>query len=132
AGVADRACGGRAFGVCAGWIETEFSAGLEPQETPPAPPESPAERRSRLTVEVGGKRLEVTVPAVFGVSGATASSSYSPERAVPTRSSSRRSRSGSGGGTAAGGPPPTPTQGGIVKIVAEGGVPRSARDAVGG
>src|ERR1700754_1821896 len=45
------------------WIETEFDTPMPAQETAEA--ESPAERE-RLTVEVGGKRLGVGVPAGLG------------------------------------------------------------------
>jgi acetyl-CoA/propionyl-CoA carboxylase biotin carboxyl carrier protein len=121
----DPAFTGPVFGVFTRWIETEFSARLEPQDISPAAPEEP-EPRSRLTVEVGGKRLEVTVPAVLSVSGAAASS---PERTGPSRSSSRRSRSG-GPSKAAGDSLVTPMQGTIVKIVAEEGAAVSAGDTV--
>ena len=52
------------FSVFTRWIETEFTAELEPQDLVPAD-EADAERQ-RLTVEVGGKRLEVTLPATLG------------------------------------------------------------------
>jgi acetyl-CoA/propionyl-CoA/long-chain acyl-CoA carboxylase, biotin carboxylase, biotin carboxyl carrier protein len=121
----DPAFAGEKFGVYTRWIETEFSAPLEPQDVSGAGAEA-AEPRSRLTVEVGGKRLEVTVPAVLSVSGA---GSASPQRSGASRSS-RRSRSGGGGSKAAGDSLVTPMQGTIVKIVAEEGSVVSAGDTV--
>jgi acetyl-CoA/propionyl-CoA carboxylase biotin carboxyl carrier protein len=105
------------------WIETEFSAPLEPQDIPGT---EAAEPRSRLTVEVGGKRLEVTVPAVLSVSGA---GTASPQRNGASRSS-RRSRSGGGASKVTGDSLVTPMQGTIVKIVAEEGSVVSAGDTV--
>jgi acetyl-CoA/propionyl-CoA carboxylase biotin carboxyl carrier protein len=141
--VSDPAFTGPEFGVHTRWIETEFSAPLEPQSpaepsgsplgspsgSPSGSPDSGA-ARSRLTVEVGGKRLEVTVPAVFGVPGGTPSSSSSSERITPARSSSRRSRSGGGADKATGDSLVTPMQGTIVKIVADEGAAVSAGDTV--
>jgi acetyl-CoA/propionyl-CoA carboxylase, biotin carboxylase, biotin carboxyl carrier protein len=123
--VTDPAFTGPEFGVFTRWIETEFPAELEPQDITPAASQEP-EPRSRLTVEVGGKRLEVTVPAVLSVSGSAASS---PERTGSSRSSSRRSRSG-GPSKATGDSLVTPMQGTIVKIVAEEGSAVSAGDTV--
>src|SRR5580658_6502452 len=59
--VDDPAFAGDHLDVHTRWIETEFAAELEPQ--PIAPP-ADAPVRERLTVEVGGKRLEVVLPAV--------------------------------------------------------------------
>ncbi len=63
--VNDPAFTGEPFTVFTRWIETEFTAELAPQDLVPAA-EADAERQ-RLTVEVGGKRLEVTLPATLGV-----------------------------------------------------------------
>jgi acetyl-CoA/propionyl-CoA carboxylase biotin carboxyl carrier protein len=87
------------------WIETEFSASLPAQE--PASVAEPADRES-LTVEVDGKRLEVTVPRRAPVS--TARSAERPRRA------SRQSAAAPAKDTLI-----TPMQGTIIKIaVAEG------------
>ena len=68
--VNDPAFTGEPFSVHTRWIETEFTGELEPQDLVPAA-EADAERE-RLTVEVGGKRLEVTLPAALGVHAAVA------------------------------------------------------------
>jgi acetyl-CoA/propionyl-CoA carboxylase biotin carboxyl carrier protein len=57
--VADPAFTSEPFTVHTRWIETEFAAGLLPQDPAAV---VPAADRERLTVEVGGKRLEVIVP----------------------------------------------------------------------
>ena len=52
------------FTVHTRWIETEFAGGLPPYSGPAGAPDGgPDEARERITVEVGGKRLEVVIPA---------------------------------------------------------------------
>jgi acetyl-CoA/propionyl-CoA carboxylase biotin carboxyl carrier protein len=87
--------------------------------------EEPA--RERLTVEVGGKRLEVVLPTALAVPAASGFSS-SPERARGSRTSSRRSRGAAG--KASGDWLVTPMQGTIVKIVAAEGQQVTAGETV--
>jgi acetyl-CoA/propionyl-CoA carboxylase biotin carboxyl carrier protein len=116
--VSDPAFTGEPFTVFTRWIETEFSAELEPQDLVPA---ATAEaQRQRLTVEVGGKRLEVTLPATLAVSAATATTG--------TRPSARRGKAASA--TSSGDSLVTPMQGTIVKIVAAEGQQVAADDIV--
>ncbi|MGH3272242.1 MAG: acetyl/propionyl/methylcrotonyl-CoA carboxylase subunit alpha [Trebonia sp.] len=124
--VNDPAFAGDHLDVHTRWIETEFAAELEPQPIAP-PADAPA--RERLTVEVGGKRLEIVLPAALSGPAASGTSSSSPERARGSRSASRRTR---GGGGAGGGGDAliTPMQGTIVKIVAAEGSVVKAGDAV--
>jgi acetyl-CoA/propionyl-CoA carboxylase biotin carboxyl carrier protein len=124
--VDDPAFAGDHFDVHTRWIETEFAAELEPQPIAP-PADAPA--RERLTVEVGGKRLEVVLPVALSAPAAPGTSPSSPERARGSRSASRRTR---GGGSAGGGGDAliTPMQGTIVKIVAAEGSVVKAGDAV--
>jgi acetyl-CoA/propionyl-CoA carboxylase biotin carboxyl carrier protein len=127
--VEDPAFAGEEFGVFTRWIETEFSAPLEPQDAGAAA-ESAA--RSRVVVEVGGKRLEVTLPADLTV---TANADAAQSRTQDPRPS-RRSRPGAGGksgsgkGAASGDSLVTPMQGTIVKIVAAEGSAVTAGDTV--
>jgi acetyl-CoA/propionyl-CoA carboxylase biotin carboxyl carrier protein len=127
--VEDPAFAGDHFAVHTRWIETEFAAALAPQE-PATTAAEPA--RERLTVEVGGKRLEVVVPAVLSVRAASGTAAISSERsrgsrAVPGERGARRSgsRAGVGGDALL-----SPMQGTIVKIVAAEGAPVSAGDTV--
>jgi acetyl-CoA/propionyl-CoA carboxylase biotin carboxyl carrier protein len=80
-------------------------------------------------VEVGGKRLEVVVPAVLSVAAAPpASGPASAERARASRGGARRS--GGQRGAASGDSLVTPMQGTIVKIVAAEGSQVAAGDTV--
>jgi acetyl-CoA/propionyl-CoA carboxylase biotin carboxyl carrier protein len=124
--VDDPAFAGDHLDVHTRWIETEFAAELEPQPIAP-PADAPA--RERLTVEVGGKRLEVVLPGALSVLAASGTSSSSPERARGSRPASRRTR-GAGGVGGGGDALITPMQGTIVKIVAAEGSVVKAGDAV--
>ncbi len=55
---------GARFAVHTRWIETEFSAPLEPSGAGAGMP--PPEPRQTVVVEVGGRRLEVSLPADLG------------------------------------------------------------------
>lgn len=97
-----------AFTVHTRWIETEWAGGVEPYSGTAGTGE--AEQRRRVTVEVGGKRLEVVLPADLG--GGTA-----PTAAQPARRGGRRAKAAVVGGDAL----VSPMQGTIVKVVAADG-----------
>jgi acetyl-CoA/propionyl-CoA carboxylase biotin carboxyl carrier protein len=120
--VNDPAFTGEPFSVFTRWIETEFTAELEPQELVPAA-EADAERQ-RLTVEVGGKRLEVTLPATAGFQAAL----NSAPAGGTSRPAGRRARGASP--KASGDSLVTPMQGTIVKIVAAEGQQVNADETV--
>jgi acetyl-CoA/propionyl-CoA carboxylase, biotin carboxylase, biotin carboxyl carrier protein len=120
--VNDPAFTGEPFSVFTLWIETEFTAELEPQDLVPAA-EADAERQ-RLTVEVGGKRLEVTLPATLGFPAAPSST----PAGGTSRPAGRRARGG--GPKASGDSLVTPMQGTIVKIVAAEGQQVNADETV--
>jgi acetyl-CoA/propionyl-CoA carboxylase biotin carboxyl carrier protein len=127
--VDDPAFAGDALEVHTRWIETEFVNELPPYagDGADAGEDGQAGERERITVEVGGKRLEVTIPAGLGglVPAGTA--------AAPGRSGGRRGRRGQGGagGAAANGNAlVSPMQGTIVKIVAAEGQAVSAGDTI--
>jgi acetyl-CoA/propionyl-CoA carboxylase biotin carboxyl carrier protein len=104
------------FTVHTRWIETEFTNNL-PAWTPDAPADTDAsaEDRQRVVVEVGGKRLEVVLPASLGTPG-TAAAAGKPGK------SKKRSRS-AGPAAATGNALTSPMQGTIVKVaVAHGDV----------
>ncbi|TLM84826.1 ATP-grasp domain-containing protein [Pseudarthrobacter sp. NamE2] len=104
------------FKVHTRWIETEFTNNL-PAWTPEGAAEAgTAEDRQRVVVEVGGKRLEVVLPASLGTPG-----TGSPAAAKSAKSR-KRSRSG-GPAAATGNALASPMQGTIVKVaVADGDV----------
>jgi acetyl-CoA/propionyl-CoA carboxylase biotin carboxyl carrier protein len=119
--VRDPAFTGEPFQVHTRWIETEFNNTIEPYSGPPAE-QAEAAPRERITVEVGGKRLEVVLPAGLGAA--------TPAAARPARRPSRRRRAGGDGATAAGDELASPMQGTITKIVAAEGEHVSAGDTV--
>jgi len=114
--VEDPAFAGDTLSVHTRWIETEFATPLTPQD-PPAPSD-PLSEPERLTVEVGGKRLEVVV---HGRPDFT-ERSRSPR---PVRRSSSRTAAGGGGDALV-----SPMQGTIVKLVAAEGDRVAAGDPV--
>ncbi|MCW2935166.1 MAG: Carbamoyl-phosphate synthase chain ATP-binding protein [Actinomycetia bacterium] len=120
--VNDPAFTGEPFSVFTRWIETEFTAELEPQELVPAA-EADAERQ-RLTVEVGGKRLEVTLPSTVGFQAAL----NSGPAGGTARPAGRRARGGKA--KASGDSLVTPMQGTIVKLVAAEGQQVNADETV--
>jgi acetyl-CoA/propionyl-CoA carboxylase biotin carboxyl carrier protein len=122
--VADPAFTSEPFSVHTRWIETEFGGDLPPYPGDQASPDGQVADRERITVEVGGKRLEVVLPAGFGAGPAQA-----PARRPPRERPGGGSRGG-GGGKPNGDALVSPMQGTIVKIVAEEGQAVSAGDTV--
>jgi acetyl-CoA/propionyl-CoA carboxylase biotin carboxyl carrier protein len=114
------------FTVHTGWIEAEFRNDLPPYSGEVASANgSGAPERERFTVEVGGKRLEVVLPADLA---RAAAGTQAAQRPAPSRR--RGGGRGGGGGPAGGDALVSPMQGTIVKIVAEEGQQVSAGDAV--
>ncbi|MEV4704125.1 biotin carboxylase N-terminal domain-containing protein [Actinoplanes sp. NPDC049316] len=110
--VRDPAFTGEPFTVHTRWIETEWEGGV-PAFTPPAAAAPEAPQRETVVVEVGGKRLEVTIPR----------SLMSGTPAAPGPRRPARRGSGSAGATAAGGAGAltAPMQGTVAKVaVADG------------
>jgi len=107
-----------AFSVYTSWIETEFTdalAALAPAAPAPAPAadEEPAPTE-RVVVEVGGKRLEVVIPAGLGLGGAAR---RRPNGAQAPRRAARRTAARAASTTSL----TSPMQGTIVKLnVTEG------------
>ena len=112
------------FRVHTRWIETEFSAEIPPYAGGIAGPEdSEPGGRETITVEVGRKRLEVTVPAGFGARAGSAPGTV-------TRPKTGGRRGGAGGGAPGGDELVSPMQGTIVKIVAADGEQVAAGDTI--
>lgn len=110
------------FSVHTRWIETTFAetvAGLAgpPQPTAPAEPEpEPEQLTERVVVEVGGKRIEVVLPAGLGLASGRTRSGLAARPNRPRRTSGRPVVSAANGTTLA-----SPMQGTIVKVaVADG------------
>jgi len=103
--------GDDAFTIHTRWIETEFDNDIPAYDIPAADAAEVAPRQE-LVIEVGGKRIAVSLPADLQLGGGG-----SPGR----QKAPKRTRS-AGGGAAAGGDALTaPMQGTIVKVVAADG-----------
>ena len=105
------------FKVHTRWIETDFVSDI-PAWTPTGT-EAQADdagERQRVVVEVGGKRLEVVLPASLGSMG-----SGSGAAGAKTAKSKKRSRSGGAGAAASGNGLASPMQGTIVKVAVSNG-----------
>ena len=113
------------FHVHTRWIETEFD------NTIPAYAGTPGEaaeagERTTVVVEVGGKRLEVTLPAELGVSATGGGgASRAGGKAAP-----KRSGKASGGAAVSGDSLTAPMQGTIVKVAVEDGQEVAAGDLI--
>jgi acetyl-CoA/propionyl-CoA/long-chain acyl-CoA carboxylase, biotin carboxylase, biotin carboxyl carrier protein len=99
---------GESFGVYTSWIETEYDNRIPPYDGA-AETAEPAERE-RVTVEVGGKRLEVVLP------GDLARASGPAAAAKPAKRAAKKAAAAAGGDTLA-----SPMQGTIVKVAVEDG-----------
>ncbi len=132
------------FAVHTRWIETEFAGKLPPYAGGDAGgvygDHDPAAGRERIVVEVGGKRLEVSIPAGFGLAGpggaGTAAGTGRGRMAGAGRAPGRpgrRADRGRGPGGSGGAEPDaltSPMQGTIVKIVAADGQRVTAGETV--
>jgi acetyl-CoA/propionyl-CoA carboxylase biotin carboxyl carrier protein len=108
------------FTVHTRWIETDFENTIEPYPGQPAEAAEP-EERERIVVEVGGRRLEVVLPAGLGATSRRGGGASRPSR----RSGARKTGSGASGDSLT-----SPMQGTIVKVVAEDGQQVAAGDLV--
>ncbi|MFF8815450.1 biotin/lipoyl-containing protein, partial [Streptomyces pactum] len=104
-----------AFSVHTRWIETEFVNEIPPFAAPAGDDaEGEAQARETVVVEVGGKRLEVSLPASLGV--ATAGAAGAAGGRKPKRKAAKRSGPAASGDALA-----SPMQGTIVKVAVEEG-----------
>ncbi len=120
--VSDPAFTSEPFSVHTRWIETEFDNQIPPYAEPNEDPDAPAERQT-VVVEVGGRRLEVSLPGGLALGGGGS---------VPGGAAAKPRRRGGGGsgGTAGGDALTSPMQGTIVKIAVEDGATVEAGDLV--
>ena len=116
--VRDEAFTSEPFRVHNRWIETEFDNDLPPH--PGSAEVSEPEPRERVVVEVGGRRLEVVLPAGLGATGA----------AGGTKAPPKRSAKKAGGAATSGASLTSPMQGTLVKVAVEDGATVAAGDLV--
>ena len=108
------------FAVHTRWIETEFDNTIPAYVATGTLPDVPAERQS-VVVEVGGRRLEVTLPAELA-----GRASGGAGKAAPAK----RARSASSGAAASGDSVAAPMQGTVVKVAVEEGQHVEAGDLI--
>ncbi|SDE92894.1 acetyl/propionyl/methylcrotonyl-CoA carboxylase subunit alpha [Pseudonocardia oroxyli] len=110
------------FTVHTRWIETEWNNTVEPF-TNPAEAEEDTAPRQNVVVEVGGKRLEVSLPGDISFGGGGGGGAAA--KAKP------RKRAGGGGGAKVSGDAVTaPMQGTIIKVAVNDGDTVSAGDLI--
>ncbi|HEY0542681.1 MAG TPA: acetyl/propionyl/methylcrotonyl-CoA carboxylase subunit alpha [Actinoallomurus sp.] len=117
--VRDEAFTSEPFTVHTRWIETEWDNQVPPYDAAPAEQDEETPRQT-VVVEVGGRRLEVSLPAGLAAGGAAPGAAAKP-----------RKRGGGGSGSAASGDSLTaPMQGTIVKVAVEDGGTVEAGDLI--
>jgi acetyl-CoA/propionyl-CoA carboxylase biotin carboxyl carrier protein len=117
--VRDEAFTSEPFTVHTRWIETEWDNQVPPYDAAPADEDEDAPRQT-VVVEIGGRRLEVSLPAGLASGGAAPGAAAKP-----------RKRGGGGSGSAASGDSLTsPMQGTIVKVAVEDGATVEAGDLI--
>jgi acetyl-CoA/propionyl-CoA carboxylase, biotin carboxylase, biotin carboxyl carrier protein len=99
------------FGVYTSWIETEFDNQITPYAGAAAHAADPDERQT-VVVEVGGRRIEVSLPGGLGAVGTGGGGGAKK----PKRSSAKKA-----GAAASGDSVTSPMQGTIVKVAVEEG-----------
>ncbi len=102
------------FGVYTSWIETEFDNQIAPYAGGAESPE--AEERQSVTVEVGGRRLEVVLPAGLGGMAVAGGAGGAGGAAKPKRAKGKKAGAAASGDSVA-----SPMQGTIVKVAVEEG-----------
>ncbi len=100
------------FSVHTRWIETEFENTIEPFVAPEAPEAEEEEPRQNVVVEVGGRRLEVSLPGGFSLDSGGGGAAV---KAKP------RKRAGGTKAAVSGDAVTAPMQGTIVKVAVEEG-----------
>jgi acetyl-CoA/propionyl-CoA carboxylase biotin carboxyl carrier protein len=117
--VRDEAFTTEPFTVHTRWIETEWDNQVPPYDAAPAEAEEEAPRQT-VVVEVGGRRLEVSLPAGLAAGGAAPGAAAKP----------RKRGGGSSSSAASGDTLTSPMQGTIVKVAVEDGATVEAGDLV--
>ncbi|MGY1731909.1 acetyl/propionyl/methylcrotonyl-CoA carboxylase subunit alpha [Geodermatophilus sp. SYSU D01045] len=120
--VRDEAFTGEPFTVHTRWIETEWDNRVQPYGAAPAGAEEEASRQT-VVVEVGGRRLEVSLPAGLAAGGGA-------PVAAGGGAKPRKRGSGHGGSAVSGDSLTSPMQGTIVKVAVDEGDTVEAGDLV--
>jgi acetyl-CoA/propionyl-CoA carboxylase biotin carboxyl carrier protein len=108
------------FSIHTRWIETEFNNSI-PAWVPVSVDPAPEEARQRVTVEVGGRRLEVVLPAGLGSGNGRQASPGKPKKSARPRA---------GTALADGDELTSPMQGTIVKVAVSDGAQVAEGDLI--
>ncbi|WP_338893054.1 acetyl/propionyl/methylcrotonyl-CoA carboxylase subunit alpha [Rhodococcus sovatensis] len=107
---------GESFDVHTRWIETEWDNQVPPFTAGEPLDEDEVLPRQAVVVEVGGRRVEVSLPGQFSFGGGAAASGGAIRRKPKARK-----RGGAGAGAASGDAVTAPMQGTVVKVAVEEG-----------
>ncbi|WP_040865074.1 acetyl/propionyl/methylcrotonyl-CoA carboxylase subunit alpha [Nocardia exalbida] len=121
---------GEKFDVYTKWIENEWVNTVEPFTGAGTPADEDEDQpRQKVVVEVGGRRVEVSLPGNFTV-GAGAAGAAGNGAGVIRKKPKPRKRGGAGGGAASGDAVTAPMQGTVVKVAVEEGQSVEAGDLI--
>lgn len=116
---------GESFDVYTKWIETEWNNTVEPFTGGEPIDDEEKTPRQKVVVEVGGRRVEVSLPGQFSVgTGGGAAGGAVRKKPKP------RKRGAAGGGAASGDAVTAPMQGTVVKVAVSEGQTVEAGDLV--
>nr|WP_170945424.1 MULTISPECIES: acetyl/propionyl/methylcrotonyl-CoA carboxylase subunit alpha [unclassified Rhodococcus (in: high G+C Gram-positive bacteria)] len=112
---------GESFDVHTRWIETEWDNQVPPFTAGEPLDEDEALPRQAVVVEVGGRRVEVSLPGQFSLGGGGAAAGSGSAGGAIRRKPKPRKRGGAGAGAASGDAVTAPMQGTVVKVAVEEG-----------
>ncbi|GAB99631.1 putative acyl-CoA carboxylase alpha chain [Gordonia namibiensis NBRC 108229] len=116
---------GEKFDVYTKWIETDWDNPIEPYTGGQPIEEDDAAPRQKVVVEVGGRRVEVSLPGDLALGGGGGSTN-----GVIRKKPKARSRKKGGGAAVSGDAVAAPMQGTVVKVAVEEGQEVAAGDLV--
>ena len=117
---------GEKFDVHTRWIETEWNNTVEPFTGGEALDDEDATPRQKVVVEVGGRRVEVSLPGDLAIGGGGGGAATGVIKKKPKP----RKRGAAGGKAASGDSVTAPMQGTVVKVAVEEGQQVSAGDLI--
>ncbi|MFB8273955.1 acetyl/propionyl/methylcrotonyl-CoA carboxylase subunit alpha [Nocardia colli] len=119
---------GTKFDVYTKWIENEWNNTVEPYTAGAPADEDEDLPRQKVVVEVGGRRVEVSLPGQFSLGGGGAAAGNGA--GVVRKKPKPRTRGGAGAGAASGDAVTAPMQGTVVKVAVEEGQTVEAGDLI--